>query len=213
MFIDEELVQRIKEQYPIGSRIVLDYMGDDPRPIEPGTKGTVRIVDDMGTVHCDFDNGRRLGLVPGEDTFHLEEVQHLEKEQNIKVVLCEPGKKARVTTIMNNLESLQKMVGGYIEAIYPFEDQVAIVCNEEGKINGLELNRSLRDEKHKIYDIIAGPFMIVGLSEDNFASLSKEHQEKYSKMFEHPEIFFRVGDDIQSVPIETTAYTKRPKHR
>jgi len=46
-------------------------MGDDPRPIEPGTKGTVRIVDDMGTVHCDFDNGRRLGLVPGEDSFHI----------------------------------------------------------------------------------------------------------------------------------------------
>ena len=70
MFVDEKLVQRMKEKYPPGSRIVLDYMGDDPRPIEPGTKGTVRMVDDIGTVHCDFDNGRRLGLVPGEDAFH-----------------------------------------------------------------------------------------------------------------------------------------------
>lgn len=66
MFIDYDLVRRMKEQYPPGTRIQLDYMGDDPRPIEPGTKGTVRTVDDMGTVHCNFDNGRNLGLVPGE---------------------------------------------------------------------------------------------------------------------------------------------------
>ena len=71
MFVDEDLVKRMKEQYPAGTRIVLDQMGDDPRPIPPGTKGTVRIVDDIGTVHCDFDNGRRLGLVPGDATFHI----------------------------------------------------------------------------------------------------------------------------------------------
>ncbi len=105
------------------------------------------------------------------------------------------------------------MVGGYIEAVYPFEDSVAIVCDEEGKIKQAELNRSLRDKNGNIYDIIAGPFIIVGLSEDNFASLSKEHQEKYSKMFEHPERFFQIGDEIQSVPIEIPNQTKKPKHR
>lgn len=208
MFIDEKLVQRMKEQYPVGSRIVLDYMGDDPRPIEPGTKGTVRHVDDIGTVHCDFDNGRSLGLVPGEDSFHLD------KEQYIKVVLCEPGKKARVTTVLNSLESLQHMVGdSYIECTYPFDDPVAIVCDEEGKLNQAELNRSLRDKNGKVYDIIAGPFMVVGLSEDDFASLSKEHQEKYSKMFEHPEEFFRIGNEIQAIPIKTPEHTQTPKHR
>ena len=51
MFVDRNLVQRMKDTYPPGTRIELDYMGDDPRPIAPGTKGTVRIVDDMGTVH------------------------------------------------------------------------------------------------------------------------------------------------------------------
>lgn len=70
MFLDEEIVNDIKEKYPEGTRIVLDYMGEDPHPIEPGTRGTVRHVDDIGTVHVDFDNGRRLGLVPGEDSFH-----------------------------------------------------------------------------------------------------------------------------------------------
>ena len=73
MYIDHNLVKKMKDTYAPGTRIQLDYMGDDPRPIPPGTKGTVRIVDDIGTVHCDFDNGRRLGLVPGEDVFHITE--------------------------------------------------------------------------------------------------------------------------------------------
>lgn len=72
MFMRKELVQHIKEKYPAGTRIVLDHMGDDPRPIPPGTRGIVRIVDDIGTVHCDFENGRRLGLIPGEDSFHID---------------------------------------------------------------------------------------------------------------------------------------------
>ena len=71
MFNDREYVESLKRRYPAGTKIVLDCMGDDPRPIEPGTKGTVRTVDDMGTVHCNFDNGRNLGLVPGEDSFHV----------------------------------------------------------------------------------------------------------------------------------------------
>ena len=69
MYIDRNLVQRMKDTYPPGTRIELVFMGDDPRPIAPGTRGTVRVVDDMGTVHCNFDNGRSLGLVPGEDVF------------------------------------------------------------------------------------------------------------------------------------------------
>lgn len=71
MFVDHDLVRRMKEMYPPGTRIELDFMGDDPRPVPPGSKGTVRIVDDMGTVHCNFDNGRRMGLIPGEDSFHV----------------------------------------------------------------------------------------------------------------------------------------------
>ena len=71
MRIDHDYVNYLKEHYPKGTRIRLDSMGDDPRPIEPGTMGTVRLVDDMGTVHCDFDNGRRMGIIPGEDSFHI----------------------------------------------------------------------------------------------------------------------------------------------
>lgn len=59
-----------KELYPKGTRVEVIEMGDDPHPIEPGTKGTVDVVDDMGTVHCTFDNGRRLGLIPNVDVFY-----------------------------------------------------------------------------------------------------------------------------------------------
>ena len=126
------------------------------------------------------------------------EVEH---EQNITVVLCEPGKIARVTTITNSLESFQKTVGGYIEAIYPFEDPVAIICNEEGKLNGMEFNRALYDESGQIYDILAGPFFIAGLSDDDFASLSEDLQEKYCRMFKHPEMFFWDGNQIQVISL------------
>lgn len=56
------------------------------------------------------------------------------------------------------LESLQHEVGGYIQAVYPFEEPVAIVCNEEAKLEGLPLNRALRDEDGDIYDIVARYF-------------------------------------------------------
>lgn len=134
-------------------------------------------------------------------------------DDRMQVVYVEPGKRARVTTIQSGLESLQKMVGGYIEAVYPFEDPVAIICNEEGKINGMELNRALRDEKGNIYDILAGPFLVVGLGEEDFASLSKEHQEKYQKLFEHPEMFFRIGNEIHAVKVETQDRPRSSKHR
>ena len=63
-------VEFYKEHYPAGTRIMLDRMGDDPRPIPAGTKGTVTAVDDIGTLHCKFDNGRMLGICPEVDSFH-----------------------------------------------------------------------------------------------------------------------------------------------
>ena len=66
-------IEAIKRKYPPGTRIKLHFMTDDPRPIEPGTCGTVRLVDDIGTLHCDFDNGRSLGVVWGVDSFSITE--------------------------------------------------------------------------------------------------------------------------------------------
>ena len=124
------------------------------------------------------------------------------KSELIQVVLCEPRKKARIATINNTLASLQQIVGGYIEAVYPFDDPVAIICNEEGKINGLELNRALRDERGTVYDILAGTFLIVGLGEENFTSLTSEQREKYRNLFEYPETVIRIGAKIIAMPYD-----------
>ena len=120
----------------------------------------------------------------------------------ITVVLAEPGKKAKVTEIENTLENLQKIVGGYIECIYPFEDNVGIICNEEGKLIGLEPNRVLRDDNGKAVDIIFGTFIITGLTEDDFGSLTDEQAEYYLEMFRCPEIIIRTGNGFVALKIE-----------
>ena len=80
---NRRMAERYKESYPPGTRIMLLQMGDDPHPVEPNTRGTVQFVDDMGTLHCDFDNGRQLGVVPGEDSFRKLTEQELAEEQKM----------------------------------------------------------------------------------------------------------------------------------
>ena len=73
-------IERLKEQYPPGTRIELHFMPDDPRPIKPGTCGTVRFVDDIGTLHCEFDDGRMLGVIWGVDSFSVIEQEDVPAE-------------------------------------------------------------------------------------------------------------------------------------
>ena len=120
----------------------------------------------------------------------------------IEVLLVEPGRYPRMAEIPNELGALQDTVGGYIQAVYPFDDPVAVVCDEEGKLNGSELNRSIRDESGDIIDIVAGTFFVCGIGEDDFTSLPKELQNKYEKMFHQPECFLKLGSRIMSVPAE-----------
>ena len=68
--ISRAQIEALKARYPAGTRVQLDNMSDDPRPIPAGTKGTVVAVDDVGTLHCKFDNGRSLGICPEVDSFH-----------------------------------------------------------------------------------------------------------------------------------------------
>ena len=111
-----------------------------------------------------------------------------------------PGKAPERMELDGSLESMQKFVGGTIQAVYPFSDPVAVVCNDEGKLMGLEHNRALRDEHGKIYDILCGPFFICGLGEEDFASLSEKFIDKYNRLFQHPELFLRVGNQLMVVP-------------
>lgn len=126
------------------------------------------------------------------------------KQYEIKVVIAEPMREAYIYTIKNELSELQKIVGGYIEVL-PFtrEDNVTIICNEEGKINGLPLNRSLAHEG-EIWEIIAGTMIIAGDDYENgeFIGLTDEQAEKYLNQFLKPEVFYKMNGEIISVKVE-----------
>ena len=135
--------------------------------------------------------------------FGTEAERELVQEQKhlMDVLLVKPGMYPQAVQIGSELEDLQKAVGGDIEAVYPFNEEVALVVNDEGKINGSELNRALRDDNGQIYDIIAGDFLVVGLGEEDFASLSPELMEQFEKEFHQPEMFVRMGRSVMALPL------------
>ena len=115
----------------------------------------------------------------------------------MNVLKIMPGRKPEQVVISHTLEAMQQLVSGSIQAIYPYNDNVALVCNEEGKILGLEPNRAVYDEDTgDILDIISGTFFICGLSADDFCSLTSQQLERYSTLFRHPEAFFWNGSSL-----------------
>ena len=101
------------------------------------------------------------------------------KTNKILAIVKEPGKKARAHYIENTLEELQGIVGDYLEAV-TISEQAVILCDEEGKLKGLEPNFGIaRGENGNIVitdpehgeDVIVGPAIIAGVHEDEFADL------------------------------------------
>ena len=122
--------------------------------------------------------------------------------ETITVLVVEPEKRPYTKKIEPGLKSLQREVGGHIEAVYPFPEPVAIVCRETGKLDGCPLNRALRDEDGAIYDIIAGTFLVVGLTEEDFGSLSPELVQAFTQRFQNPETFAMVNGELLAFPLE-----------
>ena len=102
----------------------------------------------------------------------------------MKVVMVEPGQYARIEELDTGLESLQKAVGGLIDCAYPWQEKVCIVCNDEGLINGMRMNRNV-----EAYQPIAGPFFVCGIAGEDFCSLTDEQAQRYQAMFLKPELF------------------------
>lgn len=130
----------------------------------------------------------------------------MEQQTNTLTVLeIAPGQYPQQIEIDNDLKALQQAVGGSIGATYPFDDPVAIVYNDEGKLMGLPLNRALRDEHGEAYDVVAGTFLVVGLGEEDFASLTPELAQKYEKQFHQPEDFIRLGHRMMVIRVPDEA--------
>ena len=119
--------------------------------------------DDIGFIKTDFDESKTI-----------------KNDNLLRTVYIEPGKPAYETEIEDTLEAEQKAVGGYIEVV-PLDNERLLICNEEGKLNGMQGNRRIGK------DVIAGPFFIVGSNGDEFRSLTDEEAKESLKRFAEPE--------------------------
>lgn len=102
----------------------------------------------------------------------------------MKVLVVEPLKPCYVREI-EGLQAMREIVGGHIEAIYPYEEQVAVIANEESKLLGLPYNRPLLDEHGVPYDIVCGTFFVAGLSGETFTSLTEDQLRCYKELFDN----------------------------
>lgn len=112
----------------------------------------------------------------------------------MKILVIAPNEHPKRVEIPHTLEDMQQVVEGYIQAVYPWTDLVALVCDEEGLINGKPLNRYIMPGM-----VIAGTFFICGLGEEDFTDLPDDLAEKYEQMFYNPQVFARVNEDIVAI--------------
>ena len=127
-----------------------------------------------------------------------------EVPEKIRVLVVKPGKRPERVEIGAELEDMQRVVGGRIQEFQPFDDEAAVICNEEGKLDGLPPNRAVYSEDGEMVDIVAGTFFICDapISSETFQSLSEEQMKKYEEMFHDPERFYRVGNEIKAQKIK-----------
>ncbi len=155
------------------------------------------------------ENYEELRIVLNEYLQELEErsmEEQIEQTEKIEILVVEPMVKPYKAVIDNTLDAMQKVVGGDIEPIYL--DDVAVVVNEEGKINGSPLNRSLYDNGER-FDIAAGTFFVCSLGEENFDSLTPEQQKKYVEEFYPAEVFYiNKKSEIASLKVEPLEKSK-----
>lgn len=152
--IPEQKLAELRDKYPNGTRIKLLKTMDDKQPIKSGEIGKVDFIDDTGSIHMLWNNGSTLALIEDVDYFEI-----ISKPEKIKVIIAEPKKEPYVKEIYNTLAAKQELVGGYIQAVPSFfddKDSYDFIVNEEGKLEGLPLNRYIYDKK----DIVAGTLVL-----------------------------------------------------
>ncbi len=103
----------------------------------------------------------------------------------MKVLIVEPMKPCEAREIPDTLEAMRDIVGGNIDAAYPFEEPVAVVFNAEGKILDLPYNRPLMDENGLPYDIVCGTFFLAGVGAQDFVSLTDDQIQRYKSLYDH----------------------------
>ena len=119
----------------------------------------------------------------------------------MRVLVVEPLERPIIKEIEGTLESMQRIVGGNIQAICPFNDSVNVITSDMGKLIEQPMNRVLRDMDGKIDDVICGTFFICGVSNQDFISLTDEQIERYTRIFYVPEVFLHFGRRIMVLQV------------
>jgi len=175
--LDENL-KEIKEQYKSGMKLkLLEEMKDEKYSLPDGEIGIVDYVDDIGTIHIKWECGSNLGLIPNVDKF--------EEVEKIKVIIIEPDEEPYIKEIYNTLKDKQEIVGGIIQCIPTFFSETEsydFICNDEGKLLGLPLNRYIYDKQ----DVISGNFIVakVDINEGEYISIDDNEIEFLMKKLE-----------------------------
>ena len=139
----------------------------------------------------------------------------MSNENKIRVLYVQPGKYPEERVIEHTLAAMQALVGGDIEAVYPWEDNACVVCDDEGKLKHKPLNRPLED-----YDVLSGDFFVCGLGEDDFTSLTDEQMKRYEQLYSAMALSISETRDnttsslircwvLQSVPQGTLVYCEQ----
>lgn len=129
----------------------------------------------------------------------------------MNVLVVEPGY-APYEREINDISEMQEIVGGTIDAIYPFEEKVAVVCNDEGVIMNLPFNRSMEGG----YGGVFGTFFVCGLGEEDFISLTPEQMKTYKQKFHKAELLLAIQGNEPITwkvePQQKSRVPKKPKH-
>ena len=124
------------------------------------------------------------------------------------VLVVEPGYAPYEKTIPHELHAMQEIVGGLITAIYPYEEPVGIVANDEGLLLDMDFNRSVEGG----YGGLVGPFFVCGLTEDSFCSLPPDQMERFKKKFHKAEILVGFcGNEPVTLKVEPKQKNATPE--
>lgn len=135
------------------------------------------------------------------------------QEERMTVLVVEPMKAPYVKSISKELEDLEQAVGGDIEEICPFEDKVGIILNANGKDEGLRENRALYDGHGRPYDVIVGTFLVVGLTDEDYTSLTPGQIEKFKEKYQSPEIFTLFNGELHVMKMPSQEQKEQKESR
>ena len=122
----------------------------------------------------------------------------------MRILVVEPMCVPYEKEITPSLAAMQAVVGGTIQAIYPFKEPIALICNDEAKLLGLPLNRALYDGSGRIYDVVAGTFFLCNapLDSSEFTSLDDDQIQRFMCPFRYPERFIRIGSHVVAIRVK-----------